>query len=208
MRQLSISRRGIVGLAAGGSILLLAGGIYLAWLITPPGLPQTPAEALRTIASARYERLPDYRRREYLDATARLMRDMAPEQRRELFQRMRTDEEVRSALREVRENQMMQRMVELAALPEAERAARIREMVERFRARRPPSDGDRPPRTRGDGGEAGPTDRGRRWDPGRMRERIEGWIQEGNPQTRALMMEMRRAMREAREESGDSRPRR
>ena len=49
----------VVGVAA------LAGGIRYAWLITPPDLPQTAEEGLHTLASPRYQRLPDYRREAY-----------------------------------------------------------------------------------------------------------------------------------------------
>jgi len=213
MTSLTMPKKVAVGLLAVLAVTAVAVGGYYTWLITPPGMPDSPEDALATIASARYERLPEYRKQDYLDRTAELMRSMPEEQRRDLFRRMRTDETVRQALREVRQDQQIKRLREWAQADPNERRRLIDEMIEqqeqmrqRFEEMRRQRQADREaagesagPRGERDGdGPRGDDDRPRR-DP---RQRIQRRIEEGNPQTMAWRMEMREAVSERRRELG------
>jgi hypothetical protein len=222
MTSLTMSKRLAVGFLLVLAMLAVVAGIYYTWLITPPGMPETPEDALSTIASARYERLPDYRKQDYLDRTAELMQTMPDEQRRDLFRKMRTDEDVRQALREVREDQTVKRVREWAeADPKArkklidETIREQEEMRKRFeewrqqRAEERASEASRPEgerRSEGErraDGERRPDGERRRGNP---REHIQRRIEEGNPQMMAWRMEMREAINERRKELGLSEP--
>jgi len=202
MTSLTMPRKIAVALLVVLAVTAVAVGGYYTWLITPPGMPETPERALSTIASARYERLPDYRKRDYLDRTAELMRSMPDEQRRDLFQRMRTDESVRQALREVREDQQIRRIREWAGADPNERRRLIDEMIDEQEDRRHRMEQYRRQRQDAGGNAADRQDRrgdGNRSNP---RDRIQRRIEEGNPQTMAWRMEMRDAIVERRRERG------
>lgn len=218
MTSLTMPKKLALGFLVVLAIAAVGGGAYYTWLITPPGMPETPEDALSTIASARYERLPDYRKQDYLDRTAELMQTMPDEQRRNLFRKMRTDEDVRQALREVREDQEVKRIREWAkADPKArkklidEAIREQEEMRKRFaewrqrRAEQRANEASRPEGERQPEGERR-TDGDRRSDGdrrrGNPREHIQRRIEEGNPQMMAWRMEMHEAIRERRKELG------
>ena len=195
LSEMSLRKRilvGVLGICALGAVTF---GVYYAWLITPLPVAPSPEEALETIGSARFARMPDYRKEEYIDQTRRLMDQMPPEQRRELFQRARTDESIRESLGQVRRQEMTQRAIDFARISSAEERARVLdEAIDRMEQRRSQrsqarSDGQR----RGGGG-----GRGR----GAARERIQQRFEQGNPQINALIGEYFRALRERREERG------
>lgn len=196
----------------GGLVLLAVGalglGIYYAWLITPPALPTTAAEGLATLASARYERLPDYRKQEYATRTRELIEQMPEEQRHEMFQQMRGNQDARHSMREVFRQAMEERLRKMATADDAERDKLLDEMIDRMqehlqaRANRPrperptgqAQDGNQRP---GEGDRRGGDDR-----RGNFRDRMQHHIEEGNPQHHAIRREMHQAIRERMEERG------
>jgi len=199
MTSLTLSRKLAVGVLVVLAVSAVAAGAYYTWLITPPGMPETPEAALSVIASARYERLPDYRKREYLDRTAEMMKSMPDEHRRDLFRRMRTDETVRQALREVREDQAVKRIREWANAGPDERRKLIDQMIREQEQMRAEREQERAQRGDEPGGERGSEREGRRES---SRDRMHRRIEEGNPQTMAWRMEMRDAINQRRQELG------
>ena len=184
-------------------VAVLTGGLYYAWLITPPPMPETAEEGLATIGSSRYQRLPEYRKAEYLTRTRELMGNLSDEQRRAMFERRRTDESIRDSMREVRRDMMRQRIVEFARAAPHERKKILDQAIDMQEAMRQRMDNrPRPERTRGEGG-GDRSNRGDRGDRrGRMRDHIQNRIEQGNPQMGAMRMEFFKEMRERREERG------
>lgn len=168
-------------------------------------MPQSPEEALQIIASARFERMPDYRKSEYLEQVRRLIEDVPHGQRTELFERARTDESARQALRQVRHQAMVQRVVEFAKASPQDRPRLLDEALDEMEARRE----RRPDRThRGDGPSHGNdgshgSDDDRR---ARFRQHFQKRFEDGNPQINSLIGEYHRALRERRGRRGENRP--
>jgi hypothetical protein len=203
---MNIRRNILVGGLAVLAVAALVFGIYYAWLITPPGLPATAAEGLATLASARYERLPDYRKQEYAARTRELIEQMPDDQRHEMFQKMRGDQDARHSMREVFRQSMDERLRKLATADDAERDQLLDEMIDRMqeqraaRANRP-----RPERPAGQTQDSSRSDGDRRRDGdrrGNFRDRMQKHIEEGNPQHHAIRREMHQAIRERMEERG------
>ncbi len=184
------------------AVATLAVGGYYTWLISPPPLPQTPDDVLAVIGSARYERLPDYRKQQYLTEAERLMRDMPDEQRQQWMQKVRGDEGARDAMRQVWRQMMTQRAIEFARADPARRAeildedmARMEQMRQRRNQMRGENNGGDQNTGGGRGGRPGPN----RAD---FRDHIEERFQHGNPQINALIGEYHRARRQRREQAG------
>ena len=180
-----------VGLIAAGT---LATGSYYAWLVTPPALPQTVEEALAQMGTKRFERMPEYRRREFIEHARGLMEAIPAEDLRRMLQEARAEPSVRAAMGQVWRATMVQRATDLATATPAERTKLLDEAIEQMEqwrgSRRRPRDAN----------QRSAEDReGRR---GRMRERIKNRIEQGNPQTAALIGEYFRAIRQRRQERG------
>ncbi|MEM1331295.1 MAG: hypothetical protein AAGG07_12115 [Planctomycetota bacterium] len=93
--------RWIIGSAAGlVAVGAIVGGISLASANAPVNLPETADEALQVMGSTRFERLDDDRKRQYARVAARLVWEMPEEERAAL----RENEELETALRELRRN--------------------------------------------------------------------------------------------------------
>ncbi len=198
----------------------LSGGVYYTWLITPPGLPKTAQEAMKTIGSARYERMPDYRKQEYLEQAQKLFHEMPEDQRRALWQGGRDNQAVHQAMREMHENAMDKRMTEFAKATPEQRTKMLDEIIDQmekggpgrgFWGGRPggPGGGPGPGNQPGPGAAGGNNPRpdrhggpGHRHDPGQMRNRVKHMAQEGNPQRAALRTEFFRAIQERRQQRG------
>ena len=171
------------------SAAALGGGIYYTWLITPPSLPKTAEEALHTINSAPYNRMPEYRKTEYLEQTRNLLKNMPEEKRVELFERARTDKSTRKAMMAVRRTAMIQRATDYAKATPGERVRMLDEVINRQEQRRKLRDEQR----RSNGGKSagnnrsGTARRSRR--RGNIRKRIKGFIEKGNPQRAGLIGE-------------------
>jgi hypothetical protein len=192
----------LVTVLAAAAVVVLVTGVTYAWLITPPPLPQSLEQAMGTIGSARYERMPDYRKREYLEQTRRLMREMPQDERTQVMEDVRSNPELRQTMGRVMRGEMRRRATAFAKADSAERIRLLDEAIDtmgqwRNRGRRPDGAGG----GRGDG--AGRGDAEQRSDRrGRMRDRIQGMFEEGNPQDAALIGEFFRALRQRREERG------
>jgi len=193
----------------------LSGGIYYTWLITPPGPPKTAQEAMKTIGSARFERLPDYRKQEYMEQARKLFDAMPEDQRRQLWQNGQQNEAFRNEMRAMRENAMDQRMTDFASATPEERTKILDQMIDMQEKGGWGRPGGGPPRGQGQGGQptanapqgqgpqgghrGGP---GGRHDPGRMRNRIKRMAERGNPQRAGLRTEFFKALNERRAQRG------
>lgn len=208
-RNKLIMTAGVVALA----VLVLAGGIYVAWMFTPLSLPMTAEEGAANIGSARFQRMPEYRQEEYVRRTFELARSLPPDQRRDIMQNVNRDE-----MREIMDRRIVERTRELAKTPPEERVmpwGRPGGGPPGGRLgggegdRRAEDRGERPQRSSDDAGAerseraGGEGDRGDgdrpRGDPAHRQERFQRMIQEGNAQTGGLIGEFFRSMREARE---------
>ncbi len=199
--MITMPRRVAVGLLVVVAATVLAGGVYWAWLTTPPNLPQTVEQGLNTIGGARFERLPADRKSEYIQHTATLMRQMDDDQRRELFDRFRTEDKTRDAMRAIREDESIRRLRELANADPTERQRLLDQMKaerdqrrQEFRRRMAEREAQAGLSAEG-GGDRREGERGgwRDMTPEQRRARIQQHIETGNPQNRALRHELREA---------------
>lgn len=210
-----VKKRILVAAAVVGSFAVLAGGMYVTWLITPPSLPKTADEAASVIGSPRFNRMDDSRKDAYMEASRKLMEQLPPEKRHELFMKNRDNENTHQAMRQMMEREMAKRVDAFtkAATPEEkikildEDIDRMEAMRAAFEKMRPPGDNaGGPPQgnANAQGGErrggGGPGRGG--FNPGRMKAHIENRIETGNPQRGALMGEYFQAIRERRKERG------
>jgi hypothetical protein len=187
----------------------LSGGVYYTWLITPPGPPKTAQEAMKTIGSARFDRMPDYRKQEYMEQAGKLFREMPDDQRRKLWHDGEGNPQVHKAMETMRENFMDQRLNEFAKATPEDRIKMLDQMIdmqEKMRKMGRGPWGGPPGGGQGAGaGQGGDHHRGGgpgHHDPGRMRERIKRMAEQGNPQRAGLRMEFFKAMQERRIQRG------
>jgi hypothetical protein len=206
----------LTGLLVLVSASILSGGIYYTWLITPPGQPKTAQEGLKTISSARFERMPEYRKTEYLEQTQKLLEKIPQEQRGKMMEEAIKDPNMRESLHAVHENTMNQQMVKFANATPQERTKMLDEMIDAMQSGRgfggmggmgrggPGGPGRGPGDRAGQGGQGRPNGPGGHGGPGRgnFRERIKHMTQEGNPQRMALRGEFMRAMQQRMEQRG------
>ena len=87
---------GVVALAAIGV------GVWVWFSGRPPALPTSAGEAVAVIGSARFDRLDEARKRQYLAEAARLLQGVPEDERRALFE----DEATRDALGAIMRNRM------------------------------------------------------------------------------------------------------
>lgn len=179
-----------------GLLVVLAGisvvcGSYYAWLINPPPTPQSAEQALATIGTSRYQRMPDYRQREYLAQTRRLFEELPQDERITLFERSRTDQAVRRSIRQLREQMMVQRVIEYAQADPQTRSQILDKQIDRWQKMR----SDRASRNRD-------LDKNRSRRRPEFHHRIQNYYEHGNPQINSLISEYFRAMRQRRAERG------
>ena len=172
----------------------LSGGIYYTWLITPPAPPTTPQEAIDLVKSPRFERLPDSRKKEYLDQTRRLIENMPEEQWHKFFTKMREDPKTRDSMRKAMEIRMNQTAQEYAKATPERRVEMLDEIIDQMEAHRGQMGAGR-------GGRGGPGGRS-----GNFTNRINQRAQEGNPQLAGLHREFHQALRARMEERGITPP--
>ncbi|MDX1682735.1 MAG: hypothetical protein R3336_06425, partial [Phycisphaeraceae bacterium] len=187
------------------------------WYTTPPPMPETAEEAMATLTSARYQRLPDSRKEAYLERAHKLGRELKPEKRREMWEEIRKDPEKRKAMRQVQVAWMLNRAEAYAKAPPAQREAMIKGMVamsEMARNRREQRRQER--EANGDSG--GQRDRQRTPEEQearekrraerrqRMEEFMHKMIEEGNPQRQAYATEFVKAFLREREAMGLENP--
>lgn len=189
VERLCRRKRIVMSVVMAGSIAVLAGGAYFAWLLTPPALPTTSEEAIAVAKSPRFQRLSKEAKQPYYD----VIREQFGMDR-ELRQVWREDEELRDAARDMFRQQMEAfSKAWMLAGPE-QRAAMTAEMPWGGRG----GGEGRPPR--GDNADGG-GDRPR--DGGEMRNRMSDRIANGSAQGAAAMGEMIQARRQQREQQGN-----
>ncbi len=181
----------VVGsIASGVAAAALITGVVIMIRSIPPALPKTTVEALAVMGSGRFEKLDEQRQRQYAAEASRLMRDMAPDDRRALMQ----DEKNREAMMTMR----MEMFDEMAR-----KYARGEEMQFPF-GRRPPRDdknkGERPNRPeRPDPDKMTPEEK-EKFDQQRAERRkqftsrMESQLESGNAQNNSLRGEMFKRM--------------
>jgi hypothetical protein len=191
-RWLRVSVLGAVAAA------VLGVGVYLTWLWTAPPIPKTMDEAIALLASPRYARLNEQRRRPYIDQMRKLGQDLSAEERRALRDRMKDDETLRRSGRELGAEWMLERAREFAKADDFQR----RQMLDRIIGMQEMAAGR--------GRRAGGPPR----DP-TARAEHDAWmhdkIEQGDPQRQAYVGELWKALRQRRAEMGlppDSTPRR
>lgn len=182
-------------------------GSYCTWLWTPPSLPKNIDDALALIQSSRYQRLPDYRKREYLSHTRDLLQSASDADRASVVATTRNNPILREAFRDLRHTTMMARVHAYARSEPGQRVAILDAMIDRMgTSRRPRSGHGRPDNASRRNGEADASsdhpDTHRMTRRQRAQERIKTHIEQGNPQRSALIGEFFRALRARREERG------
>jgi len=162
----------------------------------------------------------DDRKAAYMEASRKLMDELPPEKRHELFMQNRDNENARNAMREAMEREMGKRVEAFAkATTMDDKMKLLDEDIDRMEAMRAAFEKMRPPGAAGAGGP--PTGQGapnaqagqggeRRgpgagrggFNPGRMKAHVQNRIESGNPQRGALMGEYFQAIRERRKQRG------
>lgn len=182
-------------------------GSYCTWLWTPPSLPENIDDALALVQSSRYQRLPDYRKREYLSHTRDLLQSISDADRASVVAATQNNPILREAFRDLRRTTMMARVHAYARLDPGQRVAILDAMIDRMgTSGRPRSGHGRPDiaSRRNDSAGARPdgSDTNRATRRQRAQARIKTHIEQGNPQRSALIGEFFRALRARREERG------
>lgn len=170
---------------------VLAGGLWYWNRHRPLPEPRTATEALEHIGTARFERLPEARQRQYMDKARSLMRDLPREQRRRLREKYSDSQRIRDSMQQRFQRFLVDRALEYNRASPQQRS----DMSQRFgpRARRGGENQTRRTQPQSDrhDNEGG----SRRGDRAHRRERMESFMEEGNPQTGALIGEMFRHLR-------------
>jgi hypothetical protein len=201
---------GAGGVLALGALIAGVAAILRHTPLDPPPDPAglSPADTARFLASDQFHKYSMREKRSYLERLREERRKRMAEGRAEgppegAFEEL-SEEERENLRRNVRRvfMEMMQDAVnDYFALPEAERTAYLDERIDEFRSRGGPrgGPGGGPPRdesARGDGAaRRGPTP-----------ERVSRMMRMTDPETRAKMIEFRRALRQRMEERGMSPP--
>ena len=194
-----LNKKVVAGVLLATGILVLTGGVYATLWLIPPPIPETPEQALEIIGTSRFERMPEYRKTEYLGQAKRLLDGLSQEQRRDLFQQVRVDETVRQALGRVRQHGVVQRALAFANATAEDRVQMLDAQIDRMEERRAMWRANRPDAA----GRHGRSEGGRHGWAGRFREGIQARFEHGNPQINALVGEYFRAMRQRRQERQD-----
>ena len=136
------------------------------------------------VGSARFNRMPEERQRQYLSKTWSLMRELPREERRALRERYGESERVEQTM----SRQMHQRIVERAiAFNQASPEARQAMLGDRPTPPRRNNDSQRDEDLTDEQREEREADRRER--QAHRRDRMERWVEDGNPQTGALLGE-------------------
>lgn len=186
-------KRIVTSILAVVSVAVLGGGVYFAWLMTPPAMPTTAEEAMAVAKSMRFQRLSPDAKQPYYD----VFREQFG-MNQELRRVWREDDELRDAARDMR-RQMMEEFSKTYMLANHEERQAMMEGMPwgRPRGGEGRSEGGGEGRgAGGPGGERGGEGRG----GGGMRDRISDRLANGSAQGNAVMGEIvqsRRAQRES-----------
>jgi hypothetical protein len=210
----------IVALAVVAPLVLIS-GLYYTHLTTPPPVPKTFEQAVKTMGSGRYQRLPDYRKAEYAGQARRLLAELPPERREQVRKEMAEDETLGPIAREMGRGAEIDLYKALSRAPRAVRVKMLDAEIQRHEAAR----AARQERSRqsatqrqaqDEAARAARQERSRqsatqrqaqdgRQGPTRTATQVfRGMVQQDNPQTGSfgLRAEYSKAMRERRKELG------
>ena len=180
------------------AVMVLSGGIYLTWLLTPPPMPESMDDVKALLTSARFQRLPDDRKLAYVSRINEMMEGMDDQRRGALWGEMRDDPALREAAREVRWQFMIARARDFAMADEATRNAMLDRLIAMMEAR----GGWGRNRDRGQE-ESTPEQQAKREQRReRMLDRMGQNAQTGNPQHTAYIGEFFKALNNRRTELG------
>jgi hypothetical protein len=182
--------------------VVLISGLYYAYLITPPPMPETFDQAVDTMESARFKRLPDYRKAEYAGQARRLFGELPPERQEEIRKQMGDDETMGKVAREMQRGRAAEVHKKYSQASRADRFKMLDEQIdqqEAERARREQAAREAPQRP-------SPRERAAQRQQGTQRARtiVRGMVQQDNPQTGVfgLGAEYKRALRKRRKQRG------
>lgn len=178
-----------------GAAASISYGVYQSWLKTPPPMPMTAETALTTIDTPQFKQMPSYRQREYYAQANRLISALSVEERKALFERLKTDETMQKNMGEMKREAMVQRALEFASATPESRNQLLDQSIDEMQAMRKEfskftAGGSEKP---GDGKSPGGPG-GRKMDPSKMKAQMQDNIQHGNPQQGNLMAEYFRAL--------------
>jgi len=177
-------------------IVSLTGGGYYTWLRTAPPLPSTAEQALETLQSDRFKRLPESRRQAYYDRSAELWKSLDSDAQRDLRAAMQDNTAAREAVRDMMANMMLENARKFATATEEQRQGQLDAVIamQELAAKRWQQREEKPVET----GDA--ERRQKRMENGK--QRIQQWIETGNPQRQAWMGEFLKALHARRQERG------
>jgi hypothetical protein len=170
---------------------VLAGGLWYWNLQRPLPEPSRAAEALEHIGTARFKNMPEARRTQYMDKAWSLLRELPRGERRALREKYGDSERIRESMQQRFQQMLVQRAIEFNEATPQERRA----MNERFGPRGRRGNGGETQRPQEQHRENSRNAEGSRRDPAHRRERMEQFMETGNPQTGALIVEMFRHLR-------------
>ena len=184
----STRKRTVVYILVISGISTLGWGGYQAMQQLPPPWPTTPEEALAVIDSSRYDRLPEYRQREYRIQAGILLKKMPQEKRREIF---RSNNQMHGKLREVFREQMVQKAIDFANADLQQREVLIDMAINEWNRKR----GQHIKQGRKQRGNKSATDPHRNERLSKFKAHLQDRFQHGNPQENALIGEYFRAIK-------------
>jgi hypothetical protein len=207
---------GLAALLSVAGVSVLTGGIYYTWLITPPGPPKTAEEGVKTIGSARFARLPDYRKSAYMEQTRDLVMRLPQDQQREIVRQFHDNEAVHRQMEQGFRAAMTKQVMDFAKASPEDRLKLLDAAIDREEQMRSMWGGGRgpggPPGGGGFGrpGQGGPGAQGQapgRGGPGgpghgNWQARMQQMVEHGNPQQFALMRQFRQAVEMRRAQRG------
>lgn len=185
-----------VGMLVVAATAILAFGGYYSWLITPPPMPKTVEEAGELLVSARYLRLPESRRFDYMQRSSELFDSATPQQKKNLVNQARKDPADKEAFKRAIEDRINMEMRNYALADDfdrrmiIDRAIGMQVMMTAQQAKKPPREMTPERQARND----------RR--KGEFILKIQEKIEQGNPQHQAYFGEFIKAMMTRREQMG------
>jgi hypothetical protein len=163
-----------------------------------PGLPTTVDEAVMVIGSPAFKRLPEDRRKAYLETSRKLFEKMPIEERRAYMKAMRDKPEAKEAAREAGAEMMMTQAKSFAVLPTVAKNLLLDQIIkaqETMTQKAKEAQAKAPPLTDAQKAER-KAKREREFAEARVY--IQKQIESGNPQRQALVGEGMKALRERR----------
>jgi hypothetical protein len=191
------------GVLALAGIASLWWGGYQWWLRTPPPMPDTVEQAIETFKSERFRRLPETRQEAYYERSRQLFERLDGDRRRELRVRYENDSAAREAVSSAMLTMVTQQARKFITMEPNQRQVVLDGFIamQELGARRHQQ---RQAERQAQGQSNDDPDRQRRRAE-RMddaRQRIETWVEQGNPQRQAYLSEFFKALRERRIERG------